>query len=321
MGVALTTSIVKPLTGKIQIFNSHLGKILTGLRNGDPAAKKEIENLWQNLSNFLQEAQSAYASVFQARQNAIATATDPKNSPGMIGMIAYYITEGIYFVGQFMPALLKLIGDLLSISSLLTYFTADLVKMQQYLNTKLLWLKRALTRTQQKIAKEIEWQKRTITENLNIAYLTAQKKQYQLILAQLQASLPPKPAPADGINGEYINGVFAYYDMPLNSVTTNALAGNATTSGTANTLKTSSTILAKVAATNSAANNTTAEELNSQITAVQNQITKLTLDLQNANDELSKFIPADKKFWANKWKEEEDRDRADLLNNFPSPGN
>lgn len=328
MGLVFPTSVVEPLLKKVKTFKTHVNEVLTNLKNGDPEAKKQVVSLKKDISNFMQDGQSTYAQLLQAGNNATATQVGSKIPGNMVVMIIFYLRE-LKLAYDLVRAIQQLIVSVLSISTILAYIAADLKAMQQWLNTKLLWLKRALARIQQRIAKELEWLKRAITANFHLLYLKGQQKVYTVVLEQLKANLPPKAPPIDGTNGEYINGVFAYYDAPLNSSITNALAGNSTIGGTANTLATSSVAAANTAAASVAANagnaatnagNAAIDEIASQIIALQAQLVSIAADLKNAQEELDKFIPADKKYWKALWEKQAAQDQADLLNNFPTPG-
>ena len=329
MGLVFPTSVVEPLLKKVKNFKTHVNEVLTNLKNGDPEGKKQVVALKKDISNFMQDGQSMYAQLLQAGNNATATQIGSKIPGNMMIMILYYLRE-LKFAYDLVRAIQQLIVSVLSISTILAYITKDLIAMQQWLNTKLLWLKRALARIQQRIAKELEWLKRAVTANFHLLYLKGQQKVYELVLEQLKANLPPKAPPVAGTNGEYLNGVFVYYDAPLNSSITNALAGNSTIGGAANTLATSSVATAKVAAANVAANagnaaasagNAAIDEITSQIVALQAQLVAIATDLKNAHDELDKFIPADKKYWTALWDKQAAQDQSDLMHNFPTPGN
>ena len=317
MGLVLPISQIEPLNAKLATFQKYIDETVTSLRNGDPEAKKQVSGLQKSVSNFLQDGQSAYGQLLNSHKNAVATSTDPKNTPGMASMVIFYFKE-VQEAIKLVKGIVKLVVGLLSISSLLAYFMADLIAMQQYLNTRLLWLKRALLRVQQKLQKKIiEWPRRLVTAKLRILYLAGQQKVYKLALEQIKANQPAKSPPVPGVNGSYFEGEFVYFDKPLNTSIINALAGNDTVTGSGNTLLATNTAAADAA---SAAANAGNELVTNQIKALETQLTTIEADLQDANDEIDKFIPADKAYWEAEWKKQEDKDREDLLSNFPTPG-
>ena len=223
---AMFPSVIKPLAKKVAIFKSHINDILVGLINGDPEAIKQVKNLQKDLAKFFQECQSSYATLNSSWQTSLSAASGMYNPMPMFKMIAFYIGEVIYAI-QLIGNLMSLIANLVSITTILVFLTNELLKLQKALNAPLIWLNRSIARAKQRLAKKIEWQKRIIMANLNIIYYTGQQKAYEDVLSQLEAKLPKKPEPQLGINGYYgDNGIFIYYDKPLNLAVTNAIQEN-----------------------------------------------------------------------------------------------
>ena len=305
-------SVIEPLTKKVDIFTTHIATILYGLGAGDPAARVELDGLWKDLANFKQDCQSTLASLSASYENSTATAQSSNNPSPMIKMIVYYIKEVAAAI-TLISSLIKLITTLVSISSLLEYLDAKLVNAQQNLNTKTVWLTRALTRTKQKISKTVEWEKRAISAKLEIVYYKSQQKQYTESIAQLQANLPIKPTPVAGLggNGTYVNGSFVYFNQAYNVPMSSTSMLSNSVSKSVNNLATGSAqppILYNVDVTKS------------QLQELQNKLDDVTNELVSAQNELSINIPADKLYWNNLWKAQEAQDKKDLLNNIPAIG-
>lgn len=222
-------SILKPLAKKVNVFTDNIGVIARGLGAGDPEAKKRIDGLWKDLANFYQDCQSGYAAVYASWNNAISTAQGAYNPSPMIKMIVYYIGEVMAAI-QLITGLIKLIASVLSISTLLQFFMADIIAIQKALNTAKLWMIKAIERAKQKLMKNIEWIKRKLAANFNKIYLKAQLKAYEAILEQLKSKLPSLPAPKVGLggNGTYINGVFVYFDKASTANLNAAMLANST---------------------------------------------------------------------------------------------
>ncbi len=323
---SLGPSVIQPLSNKVAIFTSHIGTIVIGLGNGDPEAKKQVQALWKDLSNFYQDCSSGYAQVNASYNHSVAAAQSSSNPTPLIKIISYYIGEVIAAI-QLVSNLIKLIASLISISTIIEYFTSDLLAAQRYLNTKALWLTRSIARAKQKLSKNIEWQKRIISDNLEIEYYIAQEQQYNILLNQLQSQLPPAQTPMAGVNGYYgSDGTFVYYNTTLNPAVVNAL--NQTTPTNSLTTGTFSSISG---ATNSL-NTTTATQLisnipalpDSQTTDIQNQIEGIKAQLIEINNnldaaqyDLSTGIPNEKEYYSNLWATQQKQDDEQLLYNTP----
>ena len=89
MSPSLGPSVIKPLSNKIAVFTAHIGTIVIGLGNGDPEAKKQVQGLWKDLSNFYQECASGYAQVNASYNASVATAQSSTNPTPLIKIISF----------------------------------------------------------------------------------------------------------------------------------------------------------------------------------------------------------------------------------------
>ena len=302
-------SIIAPLTKKVELFNKDIARVVAGLAKGDPAAVERVHDLTSGVGKLYQDCKSAYSQVNAASQTALKTSMirSPIQPDGIIvaPSFSYYFSEFMAAI-QLVIAVIKLVTNMVSISTLLQALMSDLTQAYGYLNTQAIWLNKAVARAKQKTSKNIEWQRRRLAAQANILYLTSQQKQYQDVLKQLEAKQQPKPEPQQGINGEYINGTFVYFDKPTNPKLIQAIADN-TTTGTTNTTMSNN-------AQNTNINTLSASTIDSnvtdsQISNVNVRLEEITVQLDKEKLELSSGIPNDETYWKTKWDKEEAADK------------
>ena len=302
-------SIIAPLTKKVELFNKDIARVVAGLAKGDPAAVERVHDLTSGIGKLYQDCKSAYSQVNAASQTALKTSMirSPIQPDGIIvaPSFSYYFGEFMAAI-QLVIAVIKLVTNLVSVSTLLQFLMGDLNQAYGYLNTQTIWLNKAVARAKQKTSKNIEWQRRRLAANANILYLTGQQKQYQGVLKQLEAKKQPKPEPQQGINGEYINGTFVYFDKPTNPKLTQAIANN-TAAGTTNTTMSNNVQNTNI---NSVSASTIDPKItDSQINNVTIRLKEITVQLDKEKLELKSGIPTDEKYWKTKWDKEEAADK------------
>lgn len=272
-------SVIKPLNDKVTILTNNLGTVLRGLRRGDPETTKQVSSLISSIKSTKADFKSTVNSMYASYEASIATMAGLYNPMPMVKIIAFFLQEAIAAI-QLLTNLLKLIANLLSISSLLALISDDILAMQQWLNKKVLWLTRALERVKQKTKKWIEWKQREISANLTLIYLKSNKVTVENTLKLLKDKLANTQqvdlgTPNPDVNGNYQSGVFVYYK---------------------------------------------ASEVKEQeviINAVQGNLNEIETEIKEKELELSKYIPNDKKFYEKLWSDAEEKDKKDLLQDTP----
>lgn len=178
-------SIIKPLNDKVKALEQSLGNIIVGLTKGDPAAKKEVQGLISSFKSVDADFKSAVATLKANAEGSAKTIMGMVNPSPMFPVLIFYTKEVIEAI-KLLTNFLKLLGQLLSVSTLLAVMSADMAEAQKALNKKLLWLTRSLDRLKQKTQKTVEWEKRTITAKMNLTYLDTSKKSIENTLKTLK---------------------------------------------------------------------------------------------------------------------------------------
>ena len=111
---------------------------------------------------------------------------------------------------------MKLLTNLLSINTILSLLMDQINQLKTWLNNKLLWLTRALTRIKQKIAKNIEWEKRKLMIPINKTYLNSLVAGLQTAL-QTQQNAQKNLVKQPGLNGDYAAGGTTWIPYKVNS--------------------------------------------------------------------------------------------------------
>lgn len=292
----MIASIIEPLAKKVKLFDKDLDRIEQGLIKGDPTAIERVKDLSSAISKLYQDCVSTAAQINSTGQLALNTSKIQPGGSIVTSSFIYYLKEGFAAL-DLITAVIELITKLISINNVLQLMMGELTSAYEYLNTQTVWLNKAIARTKEKVSKSIEWQRRILAANASIFYLTAQQKRYQNMLSSAEAKLPIKPEPIDGINGEFIDGIFIYYDKPQNPQLIQAIADNANVSqNTSNTT---------VAYTNPAILDITSE---TQISNIKLRLTEITEKIDKEKLELSWGIPQDKLYWRKRWSAEEKND-------------
>lgn len=179
-------SIIKPLNEKVKAVSEHVAEVVRGLQRGDPAAKQQVQSLFQTVRFLKADFKSTVNSMNASHKNSIKTMAGLYNPGPMVSVIAFFLTEVLAAV-QLLANLLKLIASLISIITVLMVQVMDLEKMYALFNRKALWLSRALTRTKEKGIKNIEWIRRSAVIQPTTAFLNSQKKAYTKLIDNINA--------------------------------------------------------------------------------------------------------------------------------------
>jgi hypothetical protein len=296
-------SIIEPLAKKVELFNKDIARILDGLVKGDPAAIERVHELTSGIAKLYQDCKSILNQTNATAASALKTYAILPPPGGQVTISSLRAAlEEVQPALNLVTSVIRLIANLASVSTLLQLTISELSKAYGYLNLPGVWLNKAVERTKQQLSKEIEWKRRDIAARSNILYLTSQQKQYTGVLKQIEAKLPPKPAPQMGINGYYSGGTFIYFndDQPFTMKPLNTTISSNSQNTAVNSVS-SSTIDTKVT--------------ESQINNVSIRLKDITVQLEKEKLEIKPEIGGiakDKIYWKKKWKEEEKAD-AELL--------
>jgi hypothetical protein len=178
-------SIIKPLNNKVKALEQNLSTVVIGLTKGDPSAKKEVQALISSFKSVDADFKSAVSTLKANAEGSAKTIMGLVNPSPMFPVLIFYTKEVIEAI-KLLMSFLKLTAQLLSISTLLSVMSADMIETQKSLNKKLLWLTRSLERLKQKTQKTIEWEKRIITAKMNLVYLESSKKSIENTLKTLK---------------------------------------------------------------------------------------------------------------------------------------
>ena len=203
-------SVIKPLNEKVKTLTKNVSTVLTGLRRGDPETKKQIKSLCTSVQHIKSDFKSTVNSMYASYESSVATMAGLYNPMPMVKIVVYFLQEALAAV-ELLNNLMKLAASLLNINTIISLIMVDLEKARSWMNKKLLWLTKALNRIKEKIQKNIEWVKRQVIASATLLYLKTSKKTTEAAIAALK-SQTKDPPPQDGINGEYIQGKFIYYE-------------------------------------------------------------------------------------------------------------
>jgi hypothetical protein len=295
-------SIIEPLAKKVELFNKDIARILDGLVKGDPTAIERVHELTSGIAKLYQDCKSTLNQTNATAASALKTYAILPPPGGQVTISSLRAAlEEVQPAINLVTSVIRLIANLASINTLLQLSMSELSKAYGYLNLPGVWLNKAVERTKQQLSKEIEWKRRDIAARSNILYLTSQQKQYTGVLKQLEAKLPPKPAPQMGINCYYSGGTFIYFnDQPFTMKPLNTTISSNSQNTAVNSVS-SSTIDTKVT--------------ESQINNISIRLKDITVQLEKEKLEIKPEIGGiakDKIYWEKKWKEEEKAD-AELL--------
>jgi hypothetical protein len=180
-------SIIKPLNDIVIILTKDMNTVMQKMRSGQPYVNDEVDKLASDIAAAKANFKSVVSSMYASFESSVATAQGLTNPSPMLQVITFFAQEAGYAV-QLLANLMKLIANLVTLQALLSYFTQDIEAAQKWVNKKVIWLNKSVTRTKQKSTKNIEWSRRETIATSNLTYYTRLQQDLEKQISDLQTN-------------------------------------------------------------------------------------------------------------------------------------
>ena len=88
-------SIIQPLNAKVQTLTTSVQQVIRGLSRGDPAAKKQVEDLCTAVSHIKADFKSTVNSMYASYDHSTRGITAAYNPTPLVSVATFYFKEAI----------------------------------------------------------------------------------------------------------------------------------------------------------------------------------------------------------------------------------